>query len=105
MTSVPLFPMSSVLPSGGDFAAISLARMPLTLGRLSTITLRPSASLSLLVTSLAAKSDGPPAGDGTSSLIGRFGASCAWDGTHVTTYPTIEIATARLNEAAAIEPE
>src|SRR5215212_8953232 len=41
------------------------------------MTLRPSASLSLLVMSRAAKSEGPPAGDGTSSRIGRLDGSCA----------------------------
>src|SRR5690349_12684658 len=49
---------------------------PFTLWRASTTTVRPSASESPGVISRAAKSDGPPGGEGTKSRIGRF-VSCA----------------------------
>src|SRR5690349_10373828 len=51
--------------------------MPFTLARASTTTLRLSATPSFAAISRAAKSDGPPATEGTSRRTGFGGNSCA----------------------------
>src|SRR5207253_418651 len=62
--------MSSVLPSGADFATSSAPIEPAAPARLSTITLDFSASPSINAYGRATMSVGPPAGNGTTSRTG-----------------------------------
>ena len=69
--------ITSVYPSGGDFAAISAPTMPVAPGRGSTITCCPHASVSLLPTRRPTMS-GPEPGELSAMMrIGLTGYSCA----------------------------
>ncbi len=65
-------------PSAFDFVMISTAMFPAAPGRLSTTMRWPVCAAILSLTMRATTSVGPPAGNPTSSRIGRLGQSCAW---------------------------
>src|SRR5205085_4317265 len=73
MAWVATAPITSVVPSGGDFATASAPRLPPAPGRLSTMT-TPSVSLTLSASARATMSSGPPGGYGTTR---RMGLPCA----------------------------
>ena len=60
------------LAVGRALAAMSVPATPFELGRLSTTSVRPSASPSLGTMRRTAVSDGPPGGTGTMMRIGLF---------------------------------
>jgi hypothetical protein len=75
---VPLLPTQIVEPSAAACAQSSLATTPLLLGRLSTTSVCPSASLIFGTTSRACTSEGPPGGETTSTRMGRWLCAVAW---------------------------
>ena len=70
--------ISRVWPSGLDFATMSAPIDPPAPPRLSTITGCPMDSLMRCATRRATISVVPPAGNGTTILIGFVGKLCAW---------------------------
>src|SRR5258708_3646114 len=77
MTSV-LAPITSVYPSGGDFATAFAPRLPDAPGRLSTTTGWPHISASLGPMVRARMSMPVPGENGTTILTGCVGHDCAW---------------------------
>src|SRR4051794_17158559 len=84
----PLVVSSSVVPSGADFATASAPILPPAPVRFSTITGWPRCSDILAATMRPTVSTAPPAANGTTIRIGRFGKFCARlepAGTHAAT--------------------
>jgi hypothetical protein len=77
ITSAPALTMPTVVPSGADFATMSVPSTPPWPGRLSTTTVWPVISDMRCPTTRAMMSLGPPGGNGTISRIGFLGRSSA----------------------------
>src|SRR6185436_17930696 len=77
MARLLVCPITRVYPSGGDLAAASTPMLPPAPGRLSTTTVHLLASVSFCATTRDMMSVPPAGGNGTISLIGLFGYSCA----------------------------
>src|SRR5512133_377787 len=85
MTNEPVT-CSSVCPSGGAFATMSVPMMPFAPDRLSITNDCPSPTATSFATMRAMASAVPPAGKGATSRIGRAGyvSACACNAQHST---------------------
>src|SRR5215510_6126446 len=73
MARLLVCPITTVYPSGGDFAACSTPRLPPTPGLFSTTTTHFKFSASFWLIVREKRSVPPPGGNGTMSLIGFAG--------------------------------
>src|SRR5829696_3135774 len=93
MTCVAIVPIRSTVPSGAPRATRAAPSMPPAPLTFSTTTGTDNRSLSLLATIRLTTSVAPPAANGTTRVIGRFGrADWLWAATLPTTLATAEAA-------------